>query len=60
MNREEAVELAKVEGKAEAGKELSAKETLALLPYAILADIDAMFEEYKRDGKIKPRRRLIR
>lgn len=58
MISEATVELARVVGKAEAGKELSAKEVLMLLPYAILEDIDKMYEEFKRDDKIKPRRRL--
>lgn len=54
----ELVELAKVIGKAEAGKKLTAKEELMLLPYLIVQDIENMFKEYKETGKIKPRRRL--
>lgn len=57
MTSEADLELARIIGKAEAGKPLSAKEELMLLPYAILEDIDKMYEEFKRDGKIKPRRR---
>lgn len=55
----EYIELARIIGKAEAGKKLTARETLILLPYLILKDIDGMLEEFKRDGKIKPRRRLL-
>jgi len=58
VNRKEAVELAKIMGKAEARKKLTVHETLVLLPYAIVKDIDDMMEEFKRDGKIKPRRRM--
>lgn len=58
MTSQATVELARVVGKAEAGKELTVKETLMLLPYAILEDIDKMHKEFSRDGKIKPRRRL--
>ena len=58
MNRKEAVELAKIVGKAESGKKLTPHETLVLLPYAIVKDVDDMMEEYKKYGKIKPRRRL--
>lgn len=58
MNRKEAVELARIVGKAEVGKKLTARETLALLPYAIVKDVDDMMEEYEKYGKIKPRRRF--
>jgi hypothetical protein len=46
--KEVAVELARVVGKAEAGKKLSAREILMLLPYYILADVDRKIEEARR------------
>lgn len=55
----EDIELARMVGKAEAGKPLTAKEVLMLLPYAIVKDIDEMYDEFRRDGKIKLRRRLF-
>jgi len=36
-----------------------ALEILEALPDAIVQDIDAMHEEFKRDGKIKPRQRFF-
>lgn len=59
MSRQD-LELARIIGKCESGKELSAQELLMILPYTILKDIEDMFEEFKRDGKIKPRSRLLR
>lgn len=58
MGRENAVELARIIGKLEAGKKLSALETLKVLPYLIVKDIDDALEEYEKTGKIKPRKRL--
>lgn len=52
------IEVARVVGKAEAGKELTAKETLMLLPYAIIQDVENMMREYEETGKVKPRRRF--
>ena len=57
---ETVVELARILGKLEAGKELSAKELLMILPYVIVQDVEAMLKEFKEQGKIKPRRRLFR
>ena len=59
MNRKEVLELARIAGKAESGKVFTARETLVLFPYAIVTDIEDMEEEYKKYGKIKPRRRLF-
>lgn len=60
MTSEANLELARIIGKAEAGKKLSAKEVLMLLPYAIVEDMDERIEEFRRYGKIKPRKRLFR
>jgi len=46
--RKMAVELARVIGKAEAGKELSAREVLMLLPYYLLADTERRIEGVRR------------
>jgi len=52
-------DLAKILAKLEAGKKLSTLEQLKILPVLIVRDIENMLEEYRRDGKIKPRRRLF-
>ena len=57
-SKNELVELARIVGKAEAGKKLTAKETLMLLPYLIIQDIENMEKEFRETGKIKPRRKL--
>ena len=63
MNRikratKEEIEVARIIGKVESGKELTAVELLELLPYAILQDIENMEREFRETGKIKPRRRF--
>lgn len=40
MNKEVAVELARILGKLEAGKKLTAIETLMLLPYYYIHDVE--------------------
>jgi len=54
----EEIEVARIIGKVESGKELTAVELLELLPYAILQDIENMEREFRETGKIKPRRRF--
>ena len=52
------LEIAKIIGKLEAGKKLTAQETLMILPYAIVEDIENMMKEFRETGNIKPRKRL--
>lgn len=45
---ETTVVLARIIGKAEAGKELSAREALMSLPYYIIQDVERKIEEARR------------
>ena len=56
---EASLEVARIIGKMEAGKKLTAQESLMVLPYLIVEDIENMMKEFKETGKIKRRRKLL-